>query len=168
MKAIVAVDLKWGIGCGGKLLQIIPEDMNFFKEKTLGKVVIMGRETFESLPGKAPLKDRINIVLSKDESFNDDRLIICRSLDEVFDSIEKYNKEDVYVIGGESIYTQFLPYYTEAYVTKIHSVYSADKFFVNLEEEKSWDVISVSDRKEYNSIKYEFVKYINKELKTYK
>lgn len=168
MKAIVAVDLKWGIGCGGKLLQMIPEDMKFFKEKTLGKVVIMGRETFESLPGKAPLKDRINIVLSKNESFCDDRLIVCRSLEEVFNNIEKYNTDDIYVIGGEAIYNQLLPYCTEAYVTKIHSIYPADKFFVNLEEEKVWNLISVSNKKEYNNIKYEFVKYANKQLELYK
>jgi dihydrofolate reductase len=69
MKAIVAVDLNWGIGFKGNLLQRIPDDMKFFKQMTLGKVVVMGRETFESLPGKEPLKDRTNIVLSKDKKF---------------------------------------------------------------------------------------------------
>ena len=100
MKAIVAVDLNWGIGCGGKLLQTIPEDMKFFKQKTSGKVVIMGRETFESLPGKSPLKDRINIVLSRSKSFCDDRITVCRSLEELFREIKKYHTDDVYLIGG--------------------------------------------------------------------
>lgn len=77
MQAIAAVDLQWGIGYQGNLLQRIPADMKFFKEKTIGKVVIMGRETFESLPGKQPLKDRINIVLSRDKSFHHENLIIC-------------------------------------------------------------------------------------------
>ena len=119
MKAIVAVDLNWGIGYRGNLLQRIPEDMKFFKQMTLGKVVIMGRETFESLPGKEPLKDRINIVLSKDECFTNEKVTICRSLDELFYELKKYNSDDVFVIGGESIYTQLLPYCSEVYVTKI-------------------------------------------------
>lgn len=161
MKAIVAVDLNWGIGCGGRLLQMIPEDMKFFKEKTLGKVVIMGRETFESLPGKAPLKDRINIVLSKNESFCDDRLIICGSLEELFHEIEKYNTDDIFVIGGGAVYTQLLPYCTEVYVTKIQNTYSADKHFPDLDNIDTWELVSVSDTKEYNNIQYNFLKYVN-------
>lgn len=90
MKIIVAVDLNWGIGCDGKLLQHIPEDMKFFKEKTIGNVVVMGRETFESLPGKNPLKDRVNIVLSRDRSFKDDRLIICNSIEDTLKELQKY------------------------------------------------------------------------------
>lgn len=164
MKAIVVVDLNWGIGCNGNLLQLIPEDMKFFKQMTLGKVVIMGRETFESLPGKTPLKDRINIVLSKNEFFNDDRIIIYRSLDELFHEIEKYNTDDVFVIGGESIYTQFLPYCTEAYVTKIQNTYVADKYFTNIDKEKTWELVSISDSKKYNDIQYNFLKYANNQL----
>ncbi len=164
MKAIVAVDLNWGIGCGGRLLQTIPEDMKFFKENTLKKVVVMGRETFESLPGKSPLKDRINIVLSRDESFNDDKIIIYRSLDEVFDNIKKYNTDDIYIIGGESIYNQFLSYCTEVYVTKIKNIYTADKHFPNLDENKAWKVASISDSREFNHIQYNFLKYVNKQL----
>lgn len=161
MKAIVAVDLNWGIGCGGKLLQMIPGDMKFFKQKTLGKIVVMGRETFESLPGKAPLKDRINIVLSKNEFFKDDRIIICRSLNELFHEIGKYHSDDVFIIGGESVYTQILPYCTEVYVTKIQNAYPADKYFTNLDKEKTWELTSVSDSKEFNHIQYCFLKYIN-------
>jgi len=91
MKAIAAVDLNWGIGYRGNLLERIPEDMKFFKQMTIGKVVIMGRKTFESLPGKEPLKDRVNIVLSKNEGFNNRKVTICRTLDELFCELEKYN-----------------------------------------------------------------------------
>lgn len=167
MKAIVAVDLNWGIGCGGRLLAHIPEDMKFFREKTLGKVVIMGRETFESLPGKAPLKDRINIVLSRSESFKDDRLIICRSMDEVFDSIRSYSKDDIFIIGGEAVYKQFLPYCFEAYVTKIRNSYIADKYFPNLDEIKKWEIAQESDTKEYNQIQFKFLKYVNRKPLNY-
>jgi dihydrofolate reductase len=162
MKAIVAVDLNWGIGCKGKLLQRIPEDMKFFKEMTIGKVVVMGRETFESLPNQEPLKNRTNFVLSRNKSFNNEKVIICRSLDELFRKLEKHNSDDVFVIGGESIYTQLLPYCTEAYVTKIENTYNADKYFVNLDKEETWELISESDIQTYKDIKYKFVKYVNK------
>ena len=159
MKAIVAVDLNWGIGCGNELLQIIPEDMKFFKEKTLGKVVVMGRETFNSLPNQAPLKDRINIVLSRDESFNDDRLVICRSIEEVLELTSHYNSDDVYIIGGQSIYTQFLPYCSEVYVTEINEGYQADKYFPNLSESNLFKMTSCSEVKTFQGTEYRFTRY---------
>ncbi|MBC8016601.1 MAG: dihydrofolate reductase [Sporomusaceae bacterium] len=164
MKAIVAVDLNGGIGCKGNLLQRIPEDMKFFKQMTLGKVVVMGRETFESLPGKEPLKDRINIVLSKNENFKNEKLTICRSLDELFQELKQYNLDDVIIIGGESVYTQLLPYCSEAYVTKIESQYLADKYFIDLGKEESWELVSAGDSKKYNNIHYSFLKYVNNRI----
>lgn len=161
MKAIVAVDLNWGIGYKGHLLQQIPEDLKFFKRMTLGKVVIMGRDTFESLPGKKPLKDRINIVLSKNESFTNENVIICRSLYELFNMLTKYPTEDVFVIGGETIYSQLLPFCTEAYVTKIQNTYDADKYFINLDELETWKLESKSDLRVYKDIQYKFIKYVN-------
>ncbi|MCX7745658.1 MAG: dihydrofolate reductase [Clostridia bacterium] len=161
MKAIVAVDLNWGIGYKGSLLQRIPEDMKFFKQMTLGKVVVMGRETFESLPGREPLKDRINIVLSKNKNFVDEKITICRSFDELFHELKKYNSDDVFVIGGESIYTQLLPYCTEAYVTKIENTYVADKYFIDLDKDEAWKLVSSSDAQTYKEIQFKFVKYVN-------
>jgi dihydrofolate reductase len=163
MKAIVAVDLNWGIGYKGNLLQRIPADMKYFKEKTIGKVVIMGRETFESLPGKEPLKERVNIVLSRDEQFRNEKLIICRSLEELFLKLERYDSEDVFVIGGESVYTQLLPYCTVAYVTRIENTYPADKFFTNLDQHKSWKLAKIGDAQSYDAIAYRFLKYRNQE-----
>lgn len=164
MKAIVAVDLNWGIGCRGNLLQWIPEDMKFFKQMTLGKIVIMGRETFESLPGKEPLKDRVNIVLSTNECFKNEKIIICRSLDQLLEKIKMYNLDDVFVIGGESVYAQLLPYCTEAYVTKIANQYVADKYFINLDQEETWELVSTSESKSHNEIQYSFLKYVNRRI----
>lgn len=161
MKAIVAVDLNWGIGYQGKLLERIPEDMKFFKGTTTGKVVVMGRETFESLPGKEPLKDRVNIVLSKNESFTNDQVIICRSLAELFAEIKKYPTDDLFVIGGESVYTQLLPYCSEAFVTKIEKKYTADKYFINLDQAQTWELTSMSGMNSSNDLKYRFLKYLN-------
>lgn len=167
MKAIVAVDLNWGIGCNGKLLQSIPEDMKFFRQKTMDKVVVMGRETFESFPGKSPLKNRINIVLTKNEHFTDDRMIICHSIKEVFERIKEYDTNDVFIIGGESIYTQFLPYCTEVYVTKIKNTYTADKHFTNLDKENGWVLAAASDLKKFKDIEYSFTQYVNNQLHHY-
>lgn len=167
MKAIVAVDLNWGIGYKGNLLQRIPEDMKFFQQMTLGKVLIMGRETFESLPGKEPLKDRINIVLSKNEEFNNEKVIICRTLTELFMELKKYDLDNVFVIGGESIYTQLLPYCTEAYVTRIENTYEADKYFVNFDKIDDWELVSSSDLKNYNNIQFRFLKFVNRRFICY-
>ena len=165
MRAIVAIDLNFGIGYKGKLLQPIPEDLKFFKRMTLGKIVIMGRETFESLPRKEPLRDRINIVLSKNARFTNDNVIICRSLDRLFNILAKHSKEDAFVIGGESVYTQLLPFCSEAYVTKIRSRYVADKYFTNIDELQAWQAVTESEPKSYGNIEYSFVKYANNSIK---
>lgn len=162
MKIIVAVDSNWGIGCDGNLLQHIPEDMKFFKEKTIGNVVVMGRETFESLPGKNPLNNRVNIVLSRNNSFKDDRLIICKSIEETFKELEKYNNDEIFIIGGETIYKQFLPYCDELYITKIKNEYKADRFFPNVDIMENWELVEESEVKEYKDIKYIFSRYLKK------
>lgn len=160
MKAIVAVDLNWGIGYKGSLLQRIPDDMKNFKQMTTGKVVVMGQATFESLPGQEPLKDRINIVLSNDECFHNEKVTICRTLEELFGMLSKYPADDVFVIGGESVYTQLLDHCTEVYVTKIANTYTADKYFVNLDRSDVWKPASISGPFQYNDVEYCFVTYI--------
>lgn len=160
MKAIVAVDLNWGIGYQGNLLQWIPEDMKFFKQMTLEKVVVMGRETFESLPGKEPLKDRVNIVLSRNKNLKNEKVTICYSLDELFNELKLYNPEDIFVIGGESIYAQLLPYCTEVFVTRIENTYLADKYFINLDRIETWKLVSSSHLKSYKNIQFSFLKYV--------
>ena len=138
--------------------------MKFFKEKTIGNVVVMGRETFESLPGKNPLKDRVNIVLSRDISFKDDRLIICNSIDDTLKELQKYENSKVFIIGGETIYKQFLPYCDELYITKIQNEYKADRFFPNVDIMSNWELIKESEVKEYNNVRYVFSTYINNSL----
>lgn len=159
MKAIVAVDLNWGIGKGRELLQFIPEDMKFFKEKTLGNVVIMGRETFESLPGKNPLVNRKNIVLSRDPNFTDDRFTICRSIEEALEEVKGVDSDKVFVIGGEKIYKQFLPYCSELFITKIQKEYDADKYFPNIDSENQFKLKYKSDMKNHNGLEFYFTTY---------
>lgn len=163
MKAIVAVDLNWGIGQNGKLLEMIPEDMKFFKETTIGEVVVMGRETYNSLPGKSPLKDRVNIVLSKNESFNDDRVIICRSLEELKTVLKQYNDSSVYIVGGENIYNQLIDDCSDLYITKIYKSHEADKYFPNIEADNKWELYYESEEKFFNDVRFKFTKYRKKQ-----
>lgn len=157
MKAIVAVDKNWGIGYNGELLQKISSDMKFFRKMTINRVVIMGRGTYESLPGKQPLKDRVNIVLST--TLQDDRVKICRCLEELMQEIQKYDTEDLCVIGGESVFNLLLPYCSEAFVTKIHHSFPADKYFTNIDQDDSWHLVSESEKQIEDGIVYTYTKY---------
>lgn len=161
MKAILSADLNWGIGNKGNLLQRVPEDMKRFKQMTIGKVVIMGRETLESLPGQRPLADRVNIVLSRNGQFDCEGLIVCRSLEELFQRIVSYPKGDVFVIGGESVYTQLLPFCSEAFVTRFEKEFEADRHFPNLDELENWVLVSKSEPSNFNGMSFRYLKYVN-------
>lgn len=159
MNLIVAVDKNWAIGNDNKLLVSIPQDMKFFRETTTGKVVVMGRKTLESFPGGQPLKKRTNIVLTRDKNYQVKDAIVVHTVDELLQELKKYDEEEIYVIGGESIYRQMLPYCRVAHVTKINHAYEADTYFPNLDEKDEWVVTGVSDEQTYFNLEYEFVRY---------
>ena len=159
MNLIVAVDKNWAIGNDNKLLVSIPQDMKFFRETTMGKVVVMGRKTLESFPGGQPLKKRTNIVLTRDKNYQVKDAIVVNTVDELLQELKKYDEEEIYVIGGESIYRQMLPYCKVAHVTKINHAYEADTYFPNLDEKGEWVVTGVSDEQTYFDLEYEFVRY---------
>lgn len=159
MNLIAAVDKNWGIGKDNKLLVSIPADMKFFREETMGKVVVMGRKTLESFPGKQPLKNRLNIVLSKEKGYTVKGAVIVHSLEELLEELKKYDSEQVYVIGGESIYRLLLPYARVAHITKIDYAYEADTYFPNLDEDKQWRAVADSEEQTYFDLEYRFVKY---------
>lgn len=162
MKLIVAVDKNWGIGFENKLLVSIPDDMKFFRETTTGNVVVMGRRTLESFPGGRPLKNRINIVLTRDENYDGQGAIVVNSKEALMKELEKYNTDNVYVIGGESIYRMLLDECDTAYVTKIDYAYRADAYFPNLDEMDEWEVVADSDEQTYFDLEYRFYKYKKK------
>ena len=159
MNLIVAVEKNWAIGNGNKLLVSIPQDMKFFRETTTGKVVVMGRKTLETFPGKQPLKNRTNIVLTRDKNYQVKGAIIVHDIDELMEELKKYEEEEIYVIGGETIYRQLLPYCKLAHVTKIKHAYEADTYFPNLDENDEWVVTGVSEEQTYFDLEYEFVRY---------
>ena len=133
--------------------------MKFFRETTMGKVVVMGRKTLESFPGGQPLKKRTNIVLTRDKNYQVKDAVVVNTVDELLQELKKYDEEEIYVIGGESIYRQMLPYCKVAHVTKINHAYEADTYFPNLDEKDEWVVTGVSDEQTYFDLEYEFVRY---------
>lgn len=162
MKAIVVVDKKWGIGKDGQLLVHLPGDLKYFKEKTLGKTIIVGRKTLESFPGGKPLPGRQNIVLTENQGFEKDNCSICFDLDDLFNQIATLDGEDIFVVGGACIYEMFLPYCDDIYVTHIQETYDADKHFPNLDQSEGFVKTWQSDMIEEKGVQYRFEKYSRK------
>lgn len=164
MNLIVAVDEKWNIGYKGNLLERIPADMKQFREKTTGKIVVMGRKTLESFPDQKPLPYRTNIVLTRQKSYDGKGSIILHSYDELFDELKKYKRDDIFVIGGGEVYRSLLRYCHTAYITKFHNTYEADTTFPNLDKDINWTLISQEGSFFHrNDLKYSYLVYKNRE-----
>ena len=162
MNLIVAVDENWAIGYKNELLIRIPADMKMFRQETTGKVVVLGRKTLETFPGGQPLKNRTNIILSTNKDYKVKDATVVHSIDELLEELKNYADEDIYIIGGETIYRQLLPYCNVAHITKIDRSYEADAFFPNLDEDPDWEVTAESDEQSYFDTIYSFVKYERK------
>lgn len=159
MNLIAAVDRNWAIGRAGRLLVSIPEDQRLFREETLGKVVVMGRKTLESLPGGQPLHGRTTIVLTKDQEYQVKGADICHSVEEVLDRLKGYRSEDIYIAGGQSIYEAFLPYCDTAHITYIDYAYTADTYFPDLDRDEEWQFLLAGEEQTYFDLCYEFRLY---------
>jgi len=162
MNAIAAVDANWAIGNKNRLLTSIPADMKFFREKTIGHVVVMGRKTLESFPNGLPLKNRVNIVLTENRSYKVKDAIIVHTKEELLEELKKYDSNELYVIGGGSIYEMLIPYCDTAYITKIDHVYAADTYFPNLDQMDDWEMTEVSEEQTCFDLEYVFAKYERK------
>lgn len=162
MNLIVAVDENWAIGSKNELLVRIPADHKFFREETTGKVVVLGRKTLETFPQKMPLKNRTNIILSAKTDYQVKDAVVVHSIDELLAELKQYPDESIYIIGGESIYRQMLPYCDTAHVTKIEHAYEADAYFPNLDELSEWEITADSEEQVYFDITYHFLKYERK------
>ena len=175
MKEIVNVSEDWGIGKNGDLLVNIPADMKYFREMTRNCCVIMGSTTLESFPGKAPLKNRANIVLIDDpakicresvQAAEEERkagrrttLSYVRSPEEALEEAQKYPPEQVFVIGGASIYRLMLPYCDECLVTINDCREQADTFFPKLSELPEWKMTEEGAVQEWEGIHFRFTKW---------
>ena len=162
MNAIAAVDANWAIGNKNRLLTSIPADMKFFREKTMGHVVVMGRKTLESFPNGLPLKNRVNIVLTANRSYKVKDAIIVHTKEDLLEELKKYDSNELYVIGGGSIYEMLIPYCDTAYITKIDHAYAADTYFPNLDQMDDWEMTEVSEEQTCFDLEYVFAKYERK------
>lgn len=159
MNLIVAVDENWAIGYKNELLIRIPGDMKMFRQETTGKVVVLGRKTLETFPGGQPLKDRENIILSTDLAYQVKGAKVVHSVEELLETLKVHDSSNVYIIGGESVYRQLLPYCDTAHVTRVDRGYEADSWFPNLDEDGGWKITAESDEQSYFDTTYRFVKY---------
>lgn len=157
MKLIAAVSADWGIGKDNGLLFNIPTDMKFFRETTKGKTVILGRKNLESFPGGKPLKNRVNIVLTRNRNFTCEGAVVCGSVEELFGL--GYDLSDAFVIGGEEIYRQLLPYCDTCLITKVSASVPCDRYMVNLDELPEWVMAEQSPQTEDNGYKITFCTY---------
>ena len=161
MRLIVAADRNWGIGRNNNLLIRIPADMKNFRALTIGKVVIMGRKTLESLPGGMPLPDRVNIVFTRQDHYSKKGVLVVHSMEELWKEVSCYDTDSIFVIGGGSIYRMLLPYCDTAYVTRLDYVYEADTCIPDLDKEPGWQLISRGEEQTCFDLIYYFDLYRN-------
>ncbi len=162
MTIILVADNNWAIGKNGNLLARLPEDMKRFREITTGHTVVMGRKTYESFP-KRPLPDRVNCVISRTQKEIEGA--------EVFGSVEEFLQyakgvnDEIFVIGGGEIYSQFLPYCDKAYITRVYESFEGDTFFTDIDALPEWEAVKSSDIIETNGFKICFIDYVRKGAK---
>ncbi len=166
MILLYAVDANWGIGYKNDLLVKISEDLKDFKKLTTGNIIIMGRKTFESLPDSKALPNRINIVITKDESYSREGIEVVNSIEELFEflkEIDPNNEKTRFVIGGGSIGSQLLPYCNLGYITKIFKSFeNVDTTFPNLDLHEDWEIARESSVRRQDDLEYKYVEYKRK------
>ena len=164
MRLIAAADRRWAIGKKGNLLVSIPDDQRLFRQETLGKVVVMGRKTLQSLPGGQPLYGRTTIVLSMDPEFSVKVAQVARSMEEALKILQTYPSDDIYGAGGQEIYEEFLPYCDTAQITWIDYEYDADTYLPDLDKDEEWEMTGQSEEQTYFNLCYEFRIYKRKTI----
>ena len=166
MIAILHADKEWGIGKRNDLMFKLPLDMKFFRETTFEKVVCMGYNTLLSFPNSKPLKNRTNVVLCE-EGITIENCICVHSLNELLNEIKKYNKDDVFIIGGASVYSLMLPYCEKVFLTKVNAIGGAEVFFHNLDKDENFSLIYESQPLIDNGYEIKFTTYLNNNVKAF-
>lgn len=165
MNAIVVVDKNWAIGHENDLLFSLPGDMKHFRELTIGGTVIMGRKTLDCFPGKKPLPKRRNIVITRNDEFQREGCEIVGSPDEALELAGDLESEQLWVIGGGSVYTALLSRCKRVYLTQVDAAAEeTDTYFPNLDKLPSWQVEDTSEDHEENGLTYRFITYVNTKL----
>ncbi len=160
MNLIVAVSRDYAIGKDNKLLFNLPTDLKYFKKMTTGKVVVMGQNTYQSLP-KRPLPNRVNVVLSNDPKFIDNDAVIVRTVPALLEYIKQYPEDNVMLCGGASAYNLLMDYCKKAYITMIDSSVPADTYIHNLDTRDNWTLTNESEIMSENGLNFTFREYTN-------
>ena len=163
MNIIAAVDKHWAIGNRGRLLVTIPDDQKLFREETKGKVIVMGRKTLESFPGGKPLPDRLNIVLTQQVEFDaPEGVVQVHSLPELARTLRELGRDDVYLVGGASVYARLKDVCKGGYVTHIRHAYDgAEVFFPDLSKDDRWELAETIAHAEDQDKALDFCYYRN-------
>ena len=156
MNAIAAVDRNWAIGREGGLLFHLPTDMKHFRDLTVGGTVILGRKTLETFPGGKPLKDRRNIVITRNSDFTRDGCDIVGCYDQALELTVDPEDDDVWVIGGAQVYRELLPCCRYAYVTRVAASRPADVFLADLEREPGWRLVKKGEPRQWEGLSFRF------------
>ena len=165
MIAIVNVTPDWGIGKDGRLLVAVRDDLKRFRRLTEGKTVIYGRKTLATFPGGKPLKNRRNLILSCRRCYEVEGAEVCRDIREALEKVKDTPADEVFLIGGASVYRQLLPYCERALVTKTFTDMPADSFFPDLDALPNWEQTAASEVMEENGIPYQYIDYVNHDVK---
>ncbi len=161
--AIVHADKEWGIGKNNDMMFSLPKDMKFFRQTTMGHTVVMGGNTLRSFPGQKPLKNRVNIVLTRGQVC--DECVIVRSYEQLFDELKARKNEQIFIIGGGEIYKALLPYCDEILVTKVDAIGGATVFFPNLDEDENFVCVDEGAPMDDNGYTIRFTRYVNQNPK---
>lgn len=150
---ICAIAKDRGIGYQNKLLVHLPPDLKHFKEITKGHIVIMGQTTFESIG--FPLPNRVNVIMTKDKDFQAEGCQVVYSMEEALEVAKNSGDDEVFFIGGASIYAQAIKYADKLYLTIMDKVWLADTFFP--EYDQFTNIVSESDEQEYEGLKFKYI-----------
>ena len=159
MNMIVAADKNWGIGKDGQLLTHLSGDLKYFKERTMGKAVVMGRKTLESLPGGRPLPGRTKIVLTANPDYKKEDCVIVHNKEELCEKCAEFPADGVMIIGGATLYNELMEQCDSLFITKIYEEFEADAFIKNADELPDYKVVWQSEMQEEHGIKYQFFEY---------
>lgn len=166
MILMLTADENWNIGLKGKMLIDLKEDLKRFKKKTMGNIIIMGKNTLEAVPGQKALPGRTNIVMTRNKDFKKEGIIPVHSIKDLFETLEEINSDgnkEVFVIGGESIVKQLLKYCDKAYITKILKDFKDhDTSIPSLDKDDDWFVVKEGHIIEQEGVKYKYVEYKRK------
>ena len=159
MQAIVAVDSNWAIGNKGQLLVSIPADQKNFRNITMGGTIVYGRKTLETFPQQVVLPGRRNIILSTKADYTVRNAEVAHSREELLDMVKEDDPDSVFIIGGASVYKQFLDDCDTCIVTFIDKAYDADSYFPNLDENPDWEMVDESEEQVYFDLTYTYRTY---------